>query len=259
MGLFSRFKSPKATPTIRLPFAEPGIKAAGSHYFEENISKVPPGKPGLQLVAAPDADWGKVQVLWEGLRIGNLSLDEQQERALLKVLLQLGPAGTVFTAEGETVEERVLDLNVKDSKLASRKRIRVMIPLPQRLNRWIHASEVERAGLKLSEPTAVKVRLKGQGPVQGTLEKLAAGKDEFKGKASISIGSEASGKYKGGPTLTFSVKGDTIGVVGARYEEEEPELFSAALSGSLKTVDLSVLRSSFGENTWYSTVSFSVD
>lgn len=70
MGLFSKFKQrPKMVASVRLPFAEPGIKAVGSHYFEDNIRKVPAGKPELQLVAAPDADWGKVQVFWDGLRI----------------------------------------------------------------------------------------------------------------------------------------------------------------------------------------------
>lgn len=61
-----------------------------------------------------------------------------------------------------------------------------------------------------------------------------------------------------GPVM-FSVEGDTVGTVGARCQAEEPELFTAALTGNLQTVDLTVLRSSFGDAVWYSTISFELD
>lgn len=200
--------------------------------------------------------WGE-QVLWEGLRIGNLSMDEQQERALLKVLLQIGPAGTVFAASGITMEERAVDLNVIGSKLHSRTRVRLMIPFPVRLDQWRKASPADRAGIQLSEPKSVQVRLKGQGTVQETLERLAGGTDEYLGNANISVSAETSGKYKGVPVLTFDVKGEVVGVVGGRYREEESELFAAVLERGLKTVGLQVRRSTFGGNALYSTVDFS--
>lgn len=255
MGLLDRFKPrPKTTTTTRLPFAEPGFKAIGSHYFEENIARVPAGTPELQIVAAPGADWGKIQVLWQGLRIGHLGMEEKQERALLNVLLQMGPAGTVFVAAGETMEERAVDLNVKGSKLQSRTRVRLMIPSPDRLAQWHKASPADRAGIQLSETKTVQVRLKGQGTVQDTLESLVAGNGEFHGKADIAVGTEASGKYKGSPSLTFSVRGAIVGVVGGRYQEEEPALFGAVLERGLKTFDLRIRRNTFGENALYSTV-----
>lgn len=255
MGLFSRFKSqPKMTPSIGLPFAEPGLAVVGSHYFEENIGKVPVEAADFQVVAAPDDKWGKVQVFWQGLRIGNLSMDELQERALLKILLKMGPAGTVFAVVGKTLEERAVDLNVKGSKLHSRRRVRIMIPVPERLDRWCEAAPADRAGIQLSEPKTVQVRLKGQGTVQETLERLAAGTDEYQGTANISVSAETSGKYKGIPVLTCDVKGDVVGVVGGRYREEESELFDAVLDRGLKTVGLKVRRSTFGGNALYSTV-----
>jgi len=258
MGLFSRFKpQPKMTPSIGLPFAEPGIQVVGSHYFEENISKVPSGTSEFQIVAAPDDDWGNVQVFWQGLRIGSLVVDEAQERALLKVLLQMDPAGTVFAARGITMEERAVDLNVKGSKLHSRTRVLLMIPFPERLDQWRKAAPADRAGIQLSEPKIVQVRLKGQGTVQETLERLVAGTDEYLGNASISVSTEPSGKYKGVPVLTFDVKGDVVGVVGGRYREEESELFNAVLDRGLTSVGLKVRRSTFGGNALYSTVDFS--
>jgi hypothetical protein len=90
--------------------------------------------------------------------------------------------------------------------------------------------------------------------VQDTLESLVAGTGEFHGKAEITVGAEASGKYKGAPALTFSVQGKIVGVVGGRYQEEEPALFGAVLEGGLKTVHLRIRRSTFGENALYSTV-----
>lgn len=218
---------------------------------------VPAKTPELRVVAAPGADWGKVQVFWQGLRIGHLSMDEKQERALLKVLLQLGPSGTVFVAAGQTMEERAVDLNVKGSNLQSRTRVRLMIPSPERLGRWVKASPADRAGIQLSDTKTIQVRLKGQGAVQDALESLVAGTDEFHGRVDITVGTEASGRYKGAPSLAFSVRGKIVGVVGGRYQEEGPALFGAVLERGLKSVDLRICRSTFGENTLYSTVDFS--
>ncbi|MCB5292356.1 hypothetical protein [Arthrobacter sp. SO3] len=90
--------------------------------------------------------------------------------------------------------------------------------------------------------------------MQNALESLVAGTDEFQGKAEITVGTEAPGKYKGASALTFSARGEVVGVVGGRYQEEESGLFGAVLEGGLKTVDLSIRRSTFGENALYSTV-----
>lgn len=261
MGLLDMFKSkPKAksVAAIRLPYAEPGIQTTGSHYFEENIAKVPPGRLELQLIAAPDADWGKIQVFWEGLRIGDLSLDEQQERIMLSALSQMGPTGTVFTSQGETREERAMDLNVKGSQLKGRTRVRALIPRPERLQEWVKTPVEHRGNLKLSEPTTVKMRLKGQGAVQSALGALTRGKDDYTGSATITVGAEASGKYKGNPSLTFMAGNAIVGTVGGRYLAEEPELFQAVERG-LKKVQLVVRRSSFGDNGWYSTIEFEAE
>lgn len=107
-----------------------------------------------------------------------------------------------------------------------------MIPVPERLEAWHKASPGDWAAIVLSESAAAQVRLKGQGTVQDTLEKLVAGADEYRGEATISVGTEPSGKYKGGPALSFTVQGEAVGVVGARYQEDEPELFQAATEGS---------------------------
>jgi hypothetical protein len=261
MGLLDMFKpkaKAKSNSSVRLPYAEPGIQTTGSHYFEENIAKVPPGRPELQLIAAPDADWGKIQVFWEGLRIGNLSLDEQQERVMLNALSQLGTTGTVFTVQGETREERAMDLNVKDSQLKARTRVRALIPRPQRLQEWVKTPVEHRGNLKLSEPTTVKIRLKGQGAVQSALGALTGGKDDYIGSATITVGTEPSGKYKGNPSLTLMAGNAVVGTVGGRYLAEEPELFKAVESG-LKNVQLVIRRSSFGDNEWYSTIEFKAE
>ncbi|HEX9086666.1 MAG TPA: hypothetical protein VF867_03975, partial [Arthrobacter sp.] len=187
----------------------------------------------------------------------HLSMDEMQERALLKILLQMAPPGTAFTVVGQTREEHAVDLNVKGSKLHSRTRVRIMIPFPERLDRWRKAAAADRAGIQLSEPKSVQVRLKGQGAVQEALERLVAGTDEYRGSASIRVSAETAGKYKGVPVLTFDVKGEVVGVVGGRYRDEESELFDAVLDRGLKTVGLRVRRSTFGGNALYSTVDFS--
>lgn len=242
--------------TIRLPHADPGLKVTGSHYFEENIAKVPSGSPEYQIVAAPEERWGKVQVFWQGLRVGQLRLDAQQERHMLMALSLLGPAGTVFGAAGVTTEENAVDLSDRTSALQPRTRVQLMMPQPGRLERWAKAGPGERGGILLSEPVTVQVRLKNQGSVQDVPQALVAGEDEYRGKASIDVGTEESGKYKGRPRLDFLVKKQSVGSVGGRYQEEEAALFTAVLDGCMKTADVHIRQSNFGDNALYATVEF---
>ncbi len=135
--------------------SEPGLKVTGSHYFEENIAKVPSGSPEYQIVATPEERWGKVQVFWQGLRIGQLRLDAQQERHMLKVLSLLGPAGTVFGPAGVTTEEIAVELSARTSTLQARTGVQLMMPHPGRLERWAKAGPGEKGWILLPEPVTV--------------------------------------------------------------------------------------------------------
>lgn len=173
----------------------------------------------------------------------------------MNLLLQMGPAGTVFGAQGESREERAIDLNVKGAELQARTCVRVLIPRPERLETWRKTPVEQRGSIKLSEPSAIKVRLKGQGAAQDALSALTRGQDEYTGTATVTVGTEASGKYKGNPSLTFLVGTAVVGVVGGRYVGEEPALFDA-VEGGQRMVGLTLRRSSFGDNGWYSTIDF---
>jgi hypothetical protein len=238
---------------LSLPYAEPGVKCTGSHYFEDVISNLPSGRVQIGLVVDPYDNWSNVHVLWQGNRIGNVN--SEQDKDFRNVLLGMAPAGTIFTATGETYEETSVD----STGTHVRKRVTALIPYPKRLHVWSKQETPDaRLNVPLSEPEIHIVTLRGQGAVQDTLRTLVDEEGFFEGQATAKLGVEENGKYAGVPTLTFKVKGQVVGTLGGRFYEGERAVFEAFQRGVAKKLKVVIRKSQYRDGELYAKAHVSI-
>jgi hypothetical protein len=253
--------NPEASParekkTLRLPVAEPGLRCAGSHYFEDAIAKVPyPGDVDVELVLRPQDDWQKVQVLYNGERIAGVN--EQQDE-LLAVLRRAAPRGTRVVATARTHQENSFTIGGSASDWETRTRVTLMVPHPQRLDAWFRATPEERESMSLSENVQHKTVLKEQGKFQDGLRAAAAGRDEAIVMVDVVSVTEERGKYAGNPRLEFIFQGQAIGVLPGRYYDDEQALFDAVLNDGMASVQVEIRPSMSREGELYSHAIYSI-
>jgi len=109
--------------------------------------------------------------------------------------------------------------------------MRVLIPYPERLHQWLVASPEQQAVMDLTARSESMSRLKEQAKFQGPMKTIYESHGDRPVNATAIIGEQATGKYKGYPSMSVYVGDKLIGTLAGRYFEEERASFDSVAAG----------------------------
>jgi hypothetical protein len=218
---------PRGRPVVIPPTAGRSQQVTGVSHHQAGFGRRPPGPVRLELRCQPDNpfDRNAVGVILDGGgQVGYLSAHMAADyQPILRRLEAEGPVyvdGIIENWEGG-------------------RGVQLALPGHERLAVWANTPPDQRGQVGLETK---RVRLKRLGNYQDALNQVLAGRSAAQVGARVTAFETPSGKYKGQPSLRFSVDGIDIGLLPAQYTDEAPTLFAWLAPGGAERVPVRITR-----------------